>query len=153
MNEIVTLGVALIVLIFATAGGVVLLTWLRTRRQGYPYEDEIEAALLPFVYQAIMAAYRASEYALDEFGRRLAGEDKAGLARAAYAMLPAVIVIRGVALPIRNLVTEAQFVSLVEDAFDGFLVWYNRNCDGFEAAVQEWSQVNAQPDGALGRTP
>lgn len=142
MNEVLMVAGTVVGLLVVIVTLTALFSWLREKRQGYPHEAEIEAAVLPLAYQAIMAAYKSSEYALDELGKRLQGADKAALARAAYGMLPAAIVVRGIVVPVKTVITEQQFSQMVEDAFDRFLVWYNKNCQGFEAAVDKWATVN-----------
>jgi hypothetical protein len=106
---------------------------LKTTRQGYPNEDAIEAAILPYVYQAILAAYKGSEFALDEFGKRLQGVDKAILAQLAYKYVPD---------EIKVLISEQQFTQFVAASFDRFLIFYNQNCQGYEDAVMKWAREN-----------
>lgn len=133
---LVVLALVLLVLL------VVAYTQLRDKRQGYPYEARVEAALLPWVYRAIMAAYKASEYALDEFGRRLHGADKAQLARTVYELLPERIEVAGAIVPVKAVIGQAEFERMIADAFDGFLVFYDENCGQFENAVIRWAKAS-----------
>jgi hypothetical protein len=142
MDLTITLLVAAIACIALTVGGVLLLPWLRDKRQGYPYESQLEALCLPLVYQAILGAYKASEYALKSTGNRLEGVDKATLAKAAYGLLPAAIVIRGVAIPVKAMVSEQQFTIWIVERFDDFLRFYAANCVSYEAAVDQWAAGN-----------
>ena len=67
-------GIALTSGLFAF--GVVLYPKLRTEKQGYPFEAEIEAALLPIIFQGICSAYRLSEKSVDNIHQRMKGVDK-----------------------------------------------------------------------------
>src|SRR5512146_2987711 len=52
-------GVAIASALFAV--GVVVYPKLKSQRQNYPFEAEIEAALLPLIFNGICSAYRLSE--------------------------------------------------------------------------------------------
>src|ERR1044071_7581090 len=79
-------GIAISASLFAL--GVVLYPRLKTERQGYPFEAEIEAALLPVIFQGICSAYRLSENSMDNIQQRIKGADKKKIADSIYAMLP-----------------------------------------------------------------
>ena len=64
-------GIALSCGLFAL--GVVLYPKLKSQKQGYPFEAEIEAALLPVVFQGICTAYRLSENSMDTIHQRIKG--------------------------------------------------------------------------------
>lgn len=115
--------------IFALIGLVIVLNkmvrYLRYYVQGYPLEDEIEAVLLPFLDQAIMAAYRASERLMDGVSERLHGADKARIANRMYYFLPNAITIAGVSWNWKKYVSEGQFVNWMQARFDTFVEWWD----------------------------
>ena len=88
MNEWIWLFVGLAVSSGVFALLVVLYPKLKGETQGYPMEAIVEPLLLPIIYEAICAAYRISEQAMDEIGERVRGLDKKVIADTVYAMLP-----------------------------------------------------------------
>src|SRR5512138_1352901 len=115
----------LIMAISTVAGGalVAALTWvypvLKRKKQGYYLEDEIEAALLPVVHQAICAAFKISEASARKGGQLLDGLEKKEIANMLYDLLPE----RVGSIPvgqIKKLVSREQFAALVERAYQDF---------------------------------
>ena len=140
-SQITYLCVLLIFIFSAVALliGIALYSWLKKSEQGYAYESEIEAALLPIIYNSISSAYKVSELAFDELGERLAGADKNALALAAYDMLPPSIGRFPVGL-VKGLISREKFADLVQIAFDEFLEFYD---DRHEDYVQLWLEWRA----------
>jgi len=102
---------------------------LLKKKQNYPYEVEIEAALKPFAIKAILFAYKQSELRIDGIGERLHGIDKKKIAMVIYNMIPdelpitvpipndGVVIVK---IPLRMLktwFTEEAFAALIEDVF------------------------------------
>jgi hypothetical protein len=124
--------VVLIVLVAVAVGLVLFAKWLLTKEQGYPNELAIEAALKPYLLQAIALAYKGSEQVMDEVGHRLHEFNKKALADLAYDLLPddVLVPVGGgavVALPVgivKQLVSREKWSQLVQDAFDTFVTWY-----------------------------
>jgi hypothetical protein len=87
--------------------------------------------LKPYIFQAIVAAYKVSETNADKFGARLDGEDKAVVAKLAYTHLP----------QIHALVTEEQFMLLVEPMLAEATSLYRRKQDALEQAFFEWQEA------------
>ncbi|NIV33103.1 MAG: hypothetical protein GWN58_27740 [Anaerolineae bacterium] len=118
-----------------------LFSWLRRKEQGYPNEALIEAAVLPYIQRAILAAYKASEAVMDGTGERLHGLDKAKIAAAVYAAIPASVRLNlggyQLDIPVGKLVTLAQFEVFVERVFADFLEWYEGSFDRWGDAVLE----------------
>jgi hypothetical protein len=83
----------------------------------------IESALQPFIFDAIMAAYRLSEKAVDQGFERLKGADKKGLADSVYKLLPERVGEHDVAF-VKSFVTQERFATLVQNAFDQFDQFY-----------------------------
>ena len=129
-NETLLLLVPFIVGALSVAlavGGVYLYRWLKNAKQGYPKEEEIEAALLPYVYNAIMFAYKTSETFVDEGQDRLRGLDKKVIAGLIYDLLPAELVVGEFIVNLGWLlvaVPKPLFERFVESAFAKFLDWY-----------------------------
>jgi hypothetical protein len=104
-----------------SVGLVRLVRWLQSGEQGYPGEREMEEALLPFIIQGILAAYKISEGAVDQFKQRLHGVDKAEIAERVYDLLPDQISVGKVVIPIgwiKQVVPEERFAELVQLAFE-----------------------------------
>ena len=142
-NYLPTLLVILVALIVFVAGTAVIYPWLR-KRQGYRFEDEIEAILLPFVYNAICGAYKLSELAIDEGLERLKGLDKKAIADAAYGMLPDTISLgdgRVISIGlVKQLVPPETWERWVQNAFDRFITWYASQDAHFEELFEEWKR-------------
>jgi hypothetical protein len=127
--------------ILLTVGLVSLFRWLRDEEQGYPGEQQIEAALLPLIQHAIMAAFKLSESSMDELGKRLDGVDKAALARYVYNLLPDDIPIgENATLPlgfIKLIITEDRFAELVQMGYDEFAEWFEGIRDKFNEGFED----------------
>ena len=133
---LVTLVVgAILALVTLVQQGNRLYHWLKVAHQGYPYEDEIEAALLPFLYEAIMAAYKASESLMDAVGERLHGADKAKVARLVYQMLPGAVSIAGASWQWKEFIGEEKFARWLQARFDGFADWWDVAEEGILKAI------------------
>lgn len=142
MNEWVMLlvGVALSSGLFAL--GIVVFPKLAKEKQGYPLEAEIEAALLPYVFNAIAVAYKTSERAVDDVNQRIKGIDKAAIAREVYRMLPDQIAGYDLTL-IKSLVGPERFAQLVQDAFDRFERFLIEHQSHFDDLYETWKKENA----------
>ncbi len=107
----------LIMAISTVAGGalVAALAWvypvLKRKKQGYYLEGEIEAALLPVVYQAICAAFKISEASARKGGELLDGLEKKEVANMLYDVLRERLGSISVS-QIKKLVSKEQFASL-----------------------------------------
>lgn len=90
---------------------------LAEKVQGYPFESEIEAALVPFLDEAIALAYKTSEYLFDQIGQRLHGAEKAKIAEAVYDLLPDSIMVAGHLFPWKRAVSQVKFAGYLEQRF------------------------------------
>lgn len=142
MNEWIWLFVGL-----ATASGifallVVLYPKLKGETQGYPLEALIEPLLLPIIYEAICAAYRMSEQAMDEMGGRIKGLDKKAISDSVYAMLPDRIGDYEITI-VKSIISQDRFEQLVQDAFDRFDRFYKTHRGHFDDQFQKWQETQA----------
>lgn len=140
MNEWIWLFVGLAAASAFFALLVVLYPKLKGEAQGYPLEAVIEPLLLPIIYEAICAAYRVSEKALDEIGDRIRGLDKKGIADSVYAMLPDEIGGHDVSV-VKSVVKRERFQQLVQDAFDRFDRFYKTHRDHFDDQFARWKET------------
>lgn len=136
------IGIAIAFSLFALL--IVLYNWLQSKRQGYPLEAQIEAALLPIIFQGICAAYRLGEKAVDEGYDRLRGADKKAIADSIYAMLPDKIGDFDLAL-VKSVITRERFEQLVQDVFDRFDRFYVEHKAHFDELFEEWKKTH-QPE-------
>ncbi|MCS7287372.1 MAG: hypothetical protein RMK30_09260 [Anaerolineae bacterium] len=120
---------------------VILYNWLQSRRQGYPFEAQIEAALLPLIFYGICAAYRLGERAVDEGYERLRGADKKLIADSIYAMLPDKIGNFDLTL-VKSIITRERFQQLVQNAFDTFDRFYVEHKAHFDKLFEEWKKTH-----------
>jgi hypothetical protein len=129
-----------------SAGAFALGIWgypkLKKEQQVYPLEAEVEAALLPVIYDGICAAYRVSEIGMDEAQRRLSGLDKKQIADSIYRMLPDEIGGYDLTL-IKRLVPPERFEQLVQDGFDRFDRFFVEHCAHFDELFERWKEANA----------
>ncbi|MGD2205592.1 MAG: hypothetical protein PVH17_02325 [Anaerolineae bacterium] len=138
------IGVALSTGIFALL--VYLYPKLKTEEQGYPLEAQIEAALLPLVFEAICSAYRMSEQAVDDVGARIRGLDKKKIADSIYRMLPDKIGDFELTL-VKNIIPQERFEQLVQDAFDRFDRFFIEHQRHFDELFEAWKAEQAAPPG------
>jgi hypothetical protein len=124
-----------------SAGAFALGVWgypkLKREEQGYPLEAEIEAALLPVIYDGICSAYRISEIGMDEVQRRLSGLDKKKVADSIYKLLPDNLGGYDLTL-IKRLVPPERFEQLVQDGFDRFDRFFVEHRAHFDQLVEQW---------------
>lgn len=120
---------------------VLLYNWLQSKRQGYPFEAQIEAALLPIIFYGICAAYRLGERAVDEGYERLRGADKKLIADSIYAMLPDKIGNFDLTL-VKSIITRERFEQLVQNAFDSFDRFYVEHKAHFDRLFEEWKKTH-----------
>lgn len=121
---------------------VVLYPKLKGETQGYPLEAIIEPLLLPIIYEAICAAYRTSEQAVDEIGQRIQGLDKKAVADSVYTMLPDEIAGYDIAL-IKAVISQERFEQLVQDAFNRFDNFYKMHVAHFDEQFAKWQESQA----------
>lgn len=108
-----------------------LYQWLKTAKQGYPREDMIEAALLPYLDTAIMAAYKGSEALMDAVGERLHGIDKARVARLVYQTLPDTVS----GWQWKQFIGEERFARWLQARFNIFADWWDTAEEGILKAI------------------
>lgn len=133
-------GIAISCGLFAL--GVVLYPKLKTEKQGYPFEVEIEAALLPFIFQGICSAYRLSEKSVDNVHQRIKGADKKKIADSIYAMLPDKIGVFEVVI-IKRIVSRERFEQLVQDTFDRSDRFFVEHQQHFDDLFEKWKAGNS----------
>ena len=137
MNEWIWLFVGLAASSGIFALLVVLYPKLKGETQGYPLEALVEPLLLPIIYEAICAAYRMSEQAMDDIGDRIQGLDKKAIADSVYAMLPDEIAGYDLTV-IKAIISQERFEQLVQDAFDRFDRFYKTHRDHFDGQFETW---------------
>ena len=142
MNEWIWLFVGLAASSGVFALLVVLYPKLKGETQGYPLEAIIEPLLLPIIYEAICAAYRLSEHALDEVGDRLRGLDKKAIADSVYAMLPDEIGGYDITV-IKAAISQERFQQLVQNSFDRFDRFYKTHRSHFDEQFEKWKEIQA----------
>jgi hypothetical protein len=128
-------GVAIAISLFAL--GVVLYPKLKREKQNYPFEAEIEAALLPLIFNGLCAAYRLSEKGVDEIHCRLRGVDKKNIAKTVYRMLPDKVGTFELSL-VRRVVNQERFEALVQNAFDSFDRFFVQHQAHFDDLFEKW---------------
>lgn len=139
---LIALGVVLILGLLAVIAGAKYYPVLKNQQQGYPLEAQVEAALLPVLYQAICAAFKLSEESMDTLHTRLKGVDKKAFADMVYALLPDRIGGFDLRL-VKSLIPPERFAQLVQDAYDSFDVFWLARQAALESAFEEWQKVNA----------
>jgi hypothetical protein len=142
MNEWIWLFVGLAVSSGIFALLVVLYPKLKGETQGYPLEAVIEPLLLPIIYEAICAAYRMSEQAMDDIGDRIRGLDKKAIADSVYAMLPDEIGGHDITV-IKAVISQERFEQLAQNAFDRFDRFYKTHRTHFDEQFEKWKGARA----------
>lgn len=128
-------GVAVACALFAL--GVVLYPKLRSQKQNYPFEAQIEAALLPLIFNGLCSAYRLSEKGVDELHGRIKGIDKKNIANTVYRMLPDKIGEFELSV-VKRVVTQERFETLVQNAFDNFDRFFVEHQSHFDDLFEKW---------------
>ncbi len=128
-------GVAIASALFAV--GVVVYPKLKSQRQNYPFEAEIEAALLPLIFNGLCSAYRLSEKGVDELHCRIKGMDKKKIAQTVYKMLPEKVGTFEISL-VKRVVTQERFETLVQNAFDNFDRFFVEHQAHFDDLFEKW---------------
>src|SRR5512138_1464573 len=131
-------GVAIASALFAV--GVVVYPKLKSQKQNYPFEAEIEAALLPLIFNGLCAAYRLSEKGVDELHCRIKGVDKKNIAQTVYRMLPQKVGDFDLNL-VKKVVTQERFETLVQNAFDSFDRFFVEHQTHFDECFEAWKKA------------
>lgn len=142
MNEWISLLLGIVIGGGLFALGIKYFPQLARQKQNYPFEDEIESALLPYIFNAIASAYKVSEQAVDEVQTRLRGADKARIAGAVYEMLPDQIAGRDISA-IKDSLGEERFAELVENSYQRFDQFFDQHRQRFDQLYEAWKQENA----------
>lgn len=132
-------GIAVTSALFAL--GIVLYPKLKSEKQKYPYEAEIEAALLPLIFEGISAAYRLSEKGVDDIQIRMKGADKKKIADSIYHLLPDKIGKFDLSL-IKGTVPQERFETLVQNTFNNFNSFVDHNQKHFDDLFEKWKAEN-----------
>ncbi len=135
-------GVAVASALFAV--GVVVYPKLKSQKQNYPFEAQIEAALLPLIFNGVCAAYRLSEKGVDEIHCRIKGVDKKNIAKTVYRMLPDKIGDFELTV-VKSLISQERFEALVQNAFDSFDRFFVEHETHFGDLFEEWKKAAQQP--------
>lgn len=132
-------GIAVASALFAL--GIILYPKLKSERQGYPLEAEIEAALLPLIFKGVCAAYRLSEKGVDDIQLRIKGVDKKKIADTVYRMMPEKIGLFEITL-VKRVVTQERFETLVQNVFDNFDAFFVEHQKHFDDLFEKWKVEN-----------
>jgi hypothetical protein len=146
-NSLTMILVGIAVASSLIALGVVLYPRLRNEKQGYPFEAQIEAALLPLVFQGICAAYRTSEKGVEDFHQKISGLEKKKIADSIYAKLPEKIGTIDL-IVIKRIVPQERFEVLVQNTFDNFDNFYQLHHHHFEDLFEKWKASSMPADSA-----
>ena len=136
-NALVVLLVGVAVACSLFAVGVVVYPKLRSQKQNYPFEAQIEAALLPLIFHGLCSAYRLSEKGVDELHGRIKGIDKKNIAKTVYRMLPEQIGEFELSV-VKRVVTQERFETLVQNAFDNFDRFFVEHQSHFDDLFEKW---------------
>jgi len=100
-------------------------------------EKNIDLIIMPFVYDAIVTAYKMSERSIDDLQRRMSGVDKLQFATMVYDMLPQYIM--GVDREIiYKLIPKAEFANMVSAAVKQVNKFIDDKQEAFDEAYQDW---------------
>lgn len=122
-------------------GRITLYPKFKSEKQGYPFEAEIEAALLPLIFNGICAAYRLSEQSMKDIQKNIKGVDRKKIADTVYRMLPEKIGPFEIGL-VKRVVTQERFEVLVQNAFDNFDNFFIQHQKHFDDLFDQWKADN-----------
>ena len=138
--------IAFAVILIGLILGIKVYEFLRKEKQGYPYEDEIEDMILPLIYQAIFVGFKTSEEMLDRFGETLCGADKKRIAVLIYNLIPDVILVRGIPIEVKKLISEEQFSIFIQKVYDEMIAFFMDYKETFVDMAEQWLQENKACD-------
>lgn len=151
MLDQVSVQVVLLIIIAALFGvAVIALLYERLTRHveaGSPGQEDapvvarIEQAIVPYVFRAILSAYRLSEFAMDEFDERMEGADKKAIADEAYALLPDKVAGHDIRA-VKSIIPRERFGEIVQDVFDEFDRFFESRRANYARAFSEWKREN-----------
>lgn len=131
---------SLIVIVFLTLVFVVLTLvyeWLSSKKQEYFLEEQIEAALLPYIHSLIVAAFEETFESVETIEERIEALDKAKLAAKIYDLLPETILGYDIAF-VQTIFTEEQFLEMFYNAYDSAKEYYVGHKDKFCTLFEDW---------------
>lgn len=133
--------VVVIIGLGVVALGVLGWNYWQERKILNPGIEKYEEFLKPFVFQAIISAYKLSEQALDETGKRIEGLDKKEVAKLVYDMLPDEIA----GIPVQQIklfIGQAGFERMIQSLFDETMDLMKDNRQKFDQAYRIWMSKN-----------
>ena len=153
--ETIDVDQALLILLVGAllvAGGVTLYGWLKRRREAAdpgdvragappPAGAHLYAAHKRFVYDAIFAGFKMSDWALDTLGERLDGIDKKWFADSLYDVLPDQIGRFDLAF-VKRLVPREEFARLVQQTYDELRRDWLARQGHWEDLFRDWLEAN-----------
>lgn len=116
------LYITLLLVLVAAIG--ILLFMLLVRVQRLMIANGTHPAIIHFVHEAIVLAYKSSDAVFDTVEERLYGAQKQEIAIAVYAILPDTVTVGfiGVTIPWKSYVSEAKFAEFVVREYDTLVV-------------------------------
>jgi uncharacterized membrane protein YwzB len=116
MISLIDLLVIIVLSISGTAFGITYWSIRQNKADKKLSKSKVETILKPYVFQAIIVAYKISEKAFDDLENRLAGVDKKQIADSVYDMLPSEI--NGVPVVyLKAWISKEEFSLLIENLF------------------------------------
>lgn len=121
--------------------GILAYPKLKNEKQGYKFEAELESLLLPYLYTAIVSAYKVSEQAFEKAGLVMTGIDKKAFADVVYTMLPNRIGGYDISI-IKSYISQERFQVLVQNTFDNANQFVSQQGQRFNELFEEWLRDN-----------
>lgn len=118
--------------------GYLLYNWLGAKKQGYPLEERIENALLPYLHGIIVGAFEESQAELEDIEDTIENVDKEELAKKLYDLLPDEIAGFSVQI-IQSIFTVEQFTDMFLRVYKEVKTYYVAKKGTFLELFEQWT--------------
>lgn len=118
--------------------GYLLYNWLEAKKQGYPLEERIENALLPYLHGIIVGAFEESQAELEDIEDTIENVDKEELAKKLYDLLPDEIAGFSVQI-IQSIFTVEQFTDMFLRVYKEVKTYYVAKKGTFLELFEQWT--------------
>jgi hypothetical protein len=128
-------GIAITSVLFVT--GIILHLKLKSEKQDFTLDAKIEAALLPFIFEGIFAAYRLNNQSFDMVQRPISDTDMKKIIDSVYCLLPEKIDSFEILL-IKRVVSQERFATLAQNALNNSNRFFIEHQEHFDNLFEKW---------------
>lgn len=138
VGDVLTGAIVIVGLMVVFLLGYLAYNFFSTKKQGYPLEERIENALLPYLHGIIVGAFEESQSELEDIEDAIENVDKEELARKLYDLLPDEIAGFSTQI-IQSIFTVEQFTDMFLRVYKEVKIYYVAKKGTFLELFEKWT--------------